>query len=91
MRQNAKDAVKDHCHITGKYRGAAHSECNLKLRIKPSTIPIPVVFHNLKGYDVHHLMQAMSKISKEIKCIANNMEKYIYVICRLGGPYREKL
>ena len=39
--------------------------------------PILVVFHNLRGYDARHLMQAMSQLQKEIKCIANNMEKYI--------------
>ncbi|KAL9955127.1 hypothetical protein ACROYT_G036413 [Oculina patagonica] len=64
MKQNFKDSVKDHCHITGKYRGAAHNACNLKMRIKPKTDQIPVVFHNLRGYDAHHLMQAMSKLSQ---------------------------
>ena len=56
------DSVRDHCHITGNYRGAAHNACNLKLRINPKTTAIPVVFHNLRGYDSHLLMQAMSKI-----------------------------
>ena len=75
LQKNFIDAVKDHCHITGKYRGAAHNECNLKLRINPKTYQIPVVFHNLRGYDAHHLMQAMSQLQKEVKCVANNMEK----------------
>ena len=39
--------VRDHCHITGKFRGSAHQECNLKLRIKPEDIKIPIIFHNL--------------------------------------------
>ena len=37
--------VRDHCHITGKFRGSAHQECNLKFRIKPDDIKIPVIFH----------------------------------------------
>ncbi len=45
--------VRDHCHITGEYRGAAHTNCNLKLAIKPYKTPIPILFHNLKGYDSH--------------------------------------
>ena len=54
------DSVRDHCHITGEYRGAAHNACNLKLRLNPKTTSIPVVFHNLRGYDSHLLMQAIS-------------------------------
>ena len=43
--------VRDHCHVTGKYRGSAHQTCNLKLKISAENIKIPVVFNNLKGYD----------------------------------------
>jgi len=53
LQKNFRDAVKDHCHITGRYRGAAHAECNKKLRINPKTDQIPVFFHNLSGYDAH--------------------------------------
>jgi len=61
----------------GQVPRAAHNACNVKMRIKPETGPIPVVFHNLRGYDARHLMQAMSQLQKEMKCIANNTEKYI--------------
>ena len=46
-------SVHDHCHITGRYRGAAHSAYNFKLRLNPKTMVWPVVFHNLRGYDYH--------------------------------------
>ena len=72
-----KDSVRDHCHITGKYRGAAHNACNLKLRLEPWKTPIPVVFHNLRGYDSHLLMQAISRVKGRVSCIPNNTEKYI--------------
>ena len=74
---NFKDSVRDHDHMTGKYRGAAHNECNFKLKLNPKTIPIPVIFHNLKGYHGHLLMQAMARVQGEIKCIPTNTEKYI--------------
>ena len=66
--------VRDHCHITGEYRGAAHSNCNLKLRITPKT---PIYLHNSRNYDTHLLMQAISKVDGNITCIPNNMEKYM--------------
>ena len=83
--------VRDHCHITGKFRGSAHQECNLKLRIKPEDIKIPVIFHNLQGYDSHFIMQQIGKIAENyaykdkkgkdqpltINAISNNMEKYM--------------
>ena len=83
--------VRDHCHITGKYRGSAHQDCNLKLRLSPTNIQIPVFFHNLRGYDSHLIMQQIGEIAKkhvyknkkgeecqmDINCIPNNMEKYM--------------
>ena len=73
----AGDSARDHCHITGKYRGAAHNACNLKLRLNPNTTTIPVVFHNLRSYDSHLLMQAISRVEGKVSCIPNNTEKYI--------------
>ena len=72
-----KDKVIDHDHITGKYRGAAHSSCNLKLRIDPDKIKIPVFFHNLRGYDAHLIMQHIGEQDGTLSCIPNNEEKYI--------------
>ena len=69
--------VRDHCHILGQYRGPAHKTCNTKLAIKPWITPIPVVFHNLKGYDSHLIMQQIHKITGRLSCIPNNTEKYI--------------
>ena len=83
--------VRDHCHITGKYRGSAHQECNLKLRIEPDKIKLPVILHNLRGYDSHFIMQEIGAIVKKhtyknnkgldiqmsINAIPNNMEKYM--------------
>jgi len=73
------DRVRDHCHITGKYSGAAHNVCNLKLRIYRYKTKVPVVFHNLRGYDGHLIMSALGTSeaveNKKIHCIPNNMEK----------------
>ena len=52
--------VRDHCQITGKFRGSAHQECNLKLRIKPEKI---LKFPNLRGYDSHFIMQQIGEIA----------------------------
>ena len=83
--------VRDHCHITGKFRGSAHQECNLQLRVDVEKIKIPVIFHNLRGYDSHFIMQEIGQIVKDyeytnkngkkcqmnINAIPNNMEKYM--------------
>ena len=73
--------VRNHCHITGQYRGSAHQDCNLKLRINPKEFKIPVIFHNVRGYDSRFIMQEIGSIGKEhdleINCILNCMEKYM--------------
>lgn len=67
------DRVCDHCHITGKYRGASHNDCNLLARVPRF---IPVIFHNLKGYDSHIILKNLDTYCN-VKCIPNNEEKYI--------------
>ena len=79
--------VRDHCHMTGKYRGSAHKTCNFRLQISAERIKIPVIFHNLKGYDGHLIIEGMGDIIREndlrgeeplnIDVIASNAEKYI--------------
>ena len=64
--------VRDHCHFTGKYRGMAHSICNLKFDVPND---IPVIFHNGSNHD-HHFI---------IKELANELE--LQFEC-LGGKYR---
>ena len=66
--------VRDHCHLTGKFRGAAHSMCNLKYRLPKF---FPVIFHNLSGYDSHLFIKNLGKSEGKIGCIPNNEEKYI--------------
>ena len=64
--------VRDHCHITGKYRGSSHRDCNINFKLNQK---IPVVFHNLKNYDPHLIMQELGKFNLRINVIPNGLEK----------------
>ena len=67
--------VRDHCHITGKYRGSAHYSCTINLEISEK---VPIIFHNLKGYDSHFMFKELSKFNGlKISVIANGLEKYM--------------
>ena len=72
--------VRDHCHFTGKYRGCAHSICNLNYYCNKH-FKIPVFFHNMKNYDGHLLIQNAEKLSnrKKIDVTAQNSEKFINI------------
>ena len=66
--------VKDHCHNTGKSRGAAHSKCNLNYKVRKE---IPVIIHNA-SYDTHFILNQLAiEFKGELNCIGDNMEKYI--------------
>ena len=66
--------VRDHCHLTGKFRGAAHDACNLNFKYRNF---IPVFFHNLSGYDSHLFIKEFGDIEGNFDCIPNTDEKYI--------------
>ncbi|XP_063537662.1 uncharacterized protein LOC134747016 isoform X1 [Cydia strobilella] len=68
------DKVRDHCHISGCYRGAAHSYCNLRFKT-PSFVPI--YFHNLSGYDAHLFMKKLGVARGTMKLVAKTKENYV--------------
>ena len=68
------DKVREHCHFTGSYRGAAHNLCNLKCK-KP--LILPVIFHNLQGYDSHLFIKQLASSLGDLSCIPSTEEKYI--------------
>ena len=69
-----KRKVKDHCHYTGKFRGAAHSKCNLKYKVPKD---IPIIIHNA-SYDTHFIInQLAEEVKGEPNCIGENMKKYL--------------
>ena len=73
--------VRDHCHYTGRYGGAAHSFCNLMYKIPDY---ISVVFHNLAGYDAHLFVKESAKHTSKINVIAKNAENYISFSAKAG-------
>ena len=73
-----KDKERDHCHITGKFRGAAHKKCNLKLKIPRK---LPVIFHNLEGYDEHIIFKELNNFDDiDIQVIPRTSEEYMSII-----------
>ena len=71
------EKVRDHCHISSKFRGAAHFSCNANFKISKK---VPVVFHNLKGYDGHLIMRGLSNFNVVIDVIPCGLEKYMAII-----------
>ena len=71
---NDDEKVRDHYHITSKFRGAAHWDCHINFQL---TKKVPVIFHNLKGYDSHLIFSELNKFDVKINVIPNGLEKYV--------------
>ena len=69
------DKVRDHCHFTGKYRGATHNTCNIRYKIPKN---IPVIFHNGSTYDYHFIIKELAcEFDGNFECLGESTEKYI--------------
>ena len=80
--------VKDHCHYTGKYRGAAHNICNLRYKIPKE---IPIVFHNGSTYDYHFIIKELVKeFEGNFQCLGENTEKYVTFSAPLEKEIKNK-
>ena len=66
--------MRDNCHITGRYRSEAHWSCNINLKL---TKRIPVIFHNLRGYESHLIIKEISEFDVKVSVIPYGLEKYM--------------
>ena len=71
------DKVRDHCHITGTFRGVAHNQCNLKLKV---TKKLPIIFDNLEGYDGHLIFKELNNFNFDIQVIPKTSEKFMSIV-----------
>ena len=86
---NNKDKVRDHCHITGKYRGAAHKKCNSELRISRK---LPIIFHKLEGYDGYLIFRELNNFKYiDIQVILKTNERYMSIIVNNGIVFLDSL
>ena len=81
--------VKDHCHITGKHRGAAHSQCSLKLRISRK---LPIICNNLEGYYGHLIFRKLNNFKNiNIQVIPKTNERYMSIIVNNSIVFSDSL
>ena len=71
---NYDEKVRDHCHVTGKFRGAARWICNINLKIRKKFL---IIFHNLRGDDSHLIFCELNKFDVKISVIPNGSETYM--------------
>ena len=87
------DKVRDHCHLTGAYRGPAHNTCSIKVKQKDSNF-IPFAFHNFSNYDSHMFFKRLVDLKKDkvnFKILPKTNEEYIavkYGCIRFVDSYR---
>ena len=62
--------VRDHCHVTGRYRGSSHRDCNINVKLNHKIL---VLFHNLKNYDSRVIMPDLCKFNLKINVIPNGL------------------
>ena len=73
---NDDEKLRDYCHVTGKFRGAAHWSFNKNLQLNKR---VPIIFHNLRGYDSHLFLCDLNKFDVKISVIQTGLKKKKYM------------
>ena len=63
-------------HVTCKFRGAAHWDCNINFQL---TKKVPVIFRNLRGYGSHLIFNELDKFDVKFSVIPNGLKKYMTI------------
>ena len=71
---NDEEKVRGHCHVTGRFRVAAHGSCNIYIQL---TKKVPLIFHNLRGYNSHLSFSELDKFDVKLDVIPNGLQKYM--------------
>ena len=71
------DKVREHCHVTDRFRGSAHNKCNTNLRLPRK---LPTIFHNLQGYDGHIIFKELNNFDVDVDVILKGIDKDISII-----------
>ena len=82
------DKVRDHCHVTGKFRGAAHNKCNINLRLPRK---LPIIFHNLQGYDRYIMFKELNNFNVDNAVIPKGIDKYMSIIVNRHIAFKDSL
>ena len=81
MKFKSYKKVRDHCHYTWKFRGAAHSICNLNYKV-PQEIPVKI--HNGSKYDYHFITTELAEEFKGgFECLGENKKNILAFQCQL--------
>ena len=71
------DKVREHCHVTNRFRGSAHNKCNINLRLPRK---LPTIFHNLQGYYGHIILKELNNFDVDVDVILKGIDKDISII-----------
>ena len=71
------DKVRDHCHVTGRFRGAAHKNCNINLRLRRKLL---IIFHNLQGYGGYIIFKELNNFNVDIDVVPKGIDKYLSIL-----------
>ena len=80
--------VRDRCHVTGRFRDVAHNKCNINLRIPRK---VPIIFHNLQGYDGHIIFKELNNFNADIDIIPKCIDKYMSIIVNRHITFTDSL